>query len=514
VSKRHRRSRIGLSRALPRLASHHPHAYAIAACAALLIGLAGTTPSYGSTRSTGVLVSNGGGGTPLVLARRPARGSRRGAQAPLITAEPHSRSVSARHLVSFSAAASGSPAPAVRWQRSTNRGRSWREIAGVAGHGNSLAFIAKARDSGYEYRAIFTNASGAAATTAATLTVTKQATGSTKSAPRTTAGNASTSAVTSTGLGGGPSNGPQVTAQPVSQTVAEGGDVVFSAGASGSPSPAVQWQVSTDAGGIWTDVLGATSTTLTFVATSQNAYEYRALFSNTTGTAASEAATLTVAGQSSNWAGYVAIGATFSAVSGGWIVPSVSCGSSTTYMSQWIGIDGTNSATVEQDGIEADCISGSPYYAAWYEMYGDPNVNNGYEVPLSNSSYPVAPGDAMTASVSLSGTTWTLQIADTTKDWSFSTNIATYTPAPAQSSAEWVVERPQVCSSSCGLAALSDFGSSTFDAASATVAGGTSRPISALNFTPLEMVGSTVLAAPGGLDATGEQFADTWSASS
>jgi len=45
------------------------------------------------------------------------------------------------------------------------------------------------------------------------------------------------------------------------------------------------------------------------------------------------------------------------------------------------------------------CIAGSPYYGAWYETYGESAVNNGYEVQLSASSYPVFPGDSMTASI-------------------------------------------------------------------------------------------------------------------
>ena len=52
-----------------------------------------------------------------------------------------------------------------------------------------------------------------------------------------------------------------------------------------------------------------------------------------------------------------------------------------------------------------------PNYDAWYEMYGDNAVNSGYKVELSPATDPVAPGDGMTASVSLAGSTWTLAIA-------------------------------------------------------------------------------------------------------
>jgi hypothetical protein len=118
-------------------------------------------------------------------------------------------------------------------------------------------------------------------------------------------------------------------------------------------------------------------------------------------------------------------------------VPSVVCpGGVTAYSAQWIGIDGYGSDTVEQDGTEADCLSGTPYYGAWYEMYGDSGVNGGAQVALDSSSYPVSPGDQMTATVSFAGSTWTLAITDTTSHWSYSIPIASPTPAPAQASAE------------------------------------------------------------------------------
>ena len=91
-----------------------------------------------------------------------------------------------------------------------------------------------------------------------------------------------------------------VTTQPSSQTVTYGAaSVSFTAGASGDPTPGVKWQVSSDNGNSWTDVSGATSTTLVIsnptVAMSGN--RYHAVFTNSCGgtqTATSNAATLTV----------------------------------------------------------------------------------------------------------------------------------------------------------------------------------------------------------------------------
>ncbi len=89
---------------------------------------------------------------------------------------------------------------------------------------------------------------------------------------------------------------PVVTTEPVSQSVNGGGDVTFTAAASGNPSPTVQWQESTDAGTTWANINGATSTIYseTNVPYSQNGWQLRAIFTNTNGSATTNAATLTV----------------------------------------------------------------------------------------------------------------------------------------------------------------------------------------------------------------------------
>jgi hypothetical protein len=406
------------------------------------------------------------------------------AAAPTVTSQPTSVTVVKSTVVSFSAAASGYPAPSVQWQYSINGGSTWANISGATA--TSYQLTAAFSENGYLYRAVFQNASGSAASAGATLTVTN-------------------GTISTTGA-------PAITTDPVGDTASVGGSASFSAAASGNPTPSVQWQVSSNGGTSWANATGANSTSYDFTATSgENNDEYRAVFTNPLGSAYTTAATLTVAEQSSNWSGYVTTGGVFSSVSADWTAPAVSCApSSDTFSSQWIGIDGDTSDTVEQDGTEADCVSGTPYYGAWYEMYGDPSVDGGYEVPLDET---VQPGDAMSASVSITGSNWTLTIADATQNWHFSTTIPNPNPAPSQASAEWIGERPEVCSSTCGLATLSDFGALTFTNATATDATETNQPISAFSYQPLEMVGSTLLASPGPLSTNGEQFTDTWDAS-
>src|SRR5207302_5377997 len=75
-----------------------------------------------------------------------------------------------------------------------------------------------------------------------------------------------------------------------------GQTATFTAAASGSPTPTVQWQFSTDGGATFQNVAGAIATTLTIpgVLAGQNGTKFRAVFTNTGGTATTTSATMTV----------------------------------------------------------------------------------------------------------------------------------------------------------------------------------------------------------------------------
>lgn len=89
---------------------------------------------------------------------------------------------------------------------------------------------------------------------------------------------------------------PAVTTDPASQSVSSGSIVTFSAAARGNPTPAIQWQISTNRGSTFTNITGATSTIYSFTAlSSENGDEYRAVFTNSQGSATTGPATLTVA---------------------------------------------------------------------------------------------------------------------------------------------------------------------------------------------------------------------------
>jgi hypothetical protein len=218
---------------------------------------------------------------------------------------------------------------------------------------------------------------------------------------------------------------------------------------------------------------------------------------------------------SHNWSGYaVAAGKhqKFNYVHSTFVQPAITCsGKKDPNMSAWVGLDGFTSGTVEQEGTDAHCVGPghlTPKYYAWYEMFPD----------FSHAVFPVHPGDVIDATTSYSGGNFTLTIADLTTSKSF-TNVATCAECQ-RSSAEWIVERPALCSSpectSAFLTRLPDFGTITMGGDEASVDGGPRKGISGFTNWRIYMVDN----APGGgfisldgtspLSASGEVFAVTW----
>ena len=93
---------------------------------------------------------------------------------PTVTTHPSNRTVTAGATVSFSAAASGVPAPTLQWQVSTNSGTTFTNISGATA--GTYSFVAATNDDGKRFRAVFTNAYGSATSSNASLTVVPQLT--------------------------------------------------------------------------------------------------------------------------------------------------------------------------------------------------------------------------------------------------------------------------------------------------------------------------------------------------
>jgi hypothetical protein len=88
---------------------------------------------------------------------------------------------------------------------------------------------------------------------------------------------------------------PVIRQSPSNQTVVTGNTATFTAAARGTPTPTVQWQVSTNGGTSWSDISNATNTTYSFKAASgDDGKQYRAVFTTTAGTATSSSAVLSV----------------------------------------------------------------------------------------------------------------------------------------------------------------------------------------------------------------------------
>ncbi len=247
----------------------------------------------------------------------------------------------------------------IRWQVSTDNGMTWTDLSDVAGHisgsgTSTLTVTAQQSDDGNQYRAKFTTQCGDVFSDAATLnfyalpditqhpqdvticegdpfTLSVQASGTGLTyqwqyssdnvtwtdIPGATASTYAVNTATTSDAGyyrvivsnicnqPAVSNSAQVTVntapvitqQPQTPAPAcEGTDIVITSQASGQPVPQAQWQVSTDGGATWTDLVGETNPTLTLTNVDRtiNQYQYRVVYSNVCGTDVSQSVTVTI----------------------------------------------------------------------------------------------------------------------------------------------------------------------------------------------------------------------------
>ena len=292
-----------------------------------------------------------------------------GNTAPVITGQPSSQTVESGAEVSFTASASGNPTPTVQWQVSTDGGSTFTAISGATSTTLTLSNVTTDM-SGDEYEAVFTNSAGNATTSAATLTI-----------------NAAPVA-------------PAITSNPTSQTVTAGANVMFTATASGNPTPTVQWQVSTDGGSTFTAISGATSTTLTLsnVTTDMSGDEYEAVFTNSAGNATSNAATLTVTAsttaptitiQPSNQTLTAGQTATFTAAASGNPTPTVQWQFSSDGGLIFSNISGATSTTLTLSNVQTS-QSGYEYQAVFTNSAGSVTTSIA-TLTVSQSPPPPAP---------------------------------------------------------------------------------------------------------------------------
>jgi len=217
---------------------------------------------------------------------------------------------------------------------------------------------------------------------------------------------------------------------------------------------------------------------------------------------------------STNWDGYAVTksGGKFRAVSATFFVPFLNCavspgGTNGTFSSDWVGLDGFSSTTVEQDGIEADCNGSSAQYFAWHEIF--PKV-------AVASKIAIHPGDSITASVRFNSSTrkYRMEVSDSTDGKSFTVRQACAGSACKRTSAEVISEAPSlVVGGSLVQASMSDYGAVGFTGISITGGSGQTGGIKSSHWSRvrIEQLGITshnAIAHPTALH--GASFSNYW----
>jgi uncharacterized delta-60 repeat protein len=194
--------------------------------------------------------------------------------APAFMSPPGDQITVAGATATFTVLASGAPAPAYRWQVSTNGGSSWADLSNSAvysGVATTLLVLngVPAAMSGYAYRAVASNSVGSVASAAGVLTV---------------------------------YTAPTMTTHPVDRVATAGAAVSFSAAVAGTPSPVLRWQVMGPGASSWSNLSdggvysGTVSGTLNLsgVTSGLNGSRYRLTATNSVAAVSSSSATLTV----------------------------------------------------------------------------------------------------------------------------------------------------------------------------------------------------------------------------
>ena len=192
------------------------------------------------------------------------------ASAPVVTEHPAATTVllasrTASGTATFKAQATGEPEPSVRWQSRATAAAAWADVEGATGL-ELVATVADAAD-GRQYRAVFTNEAGEAATDPATVVI---------------------------------HYAPSILTSGANRTVEAGLGTGFNASFRGKPAPTTQFQTCPKTKDCtleasWTDVPGATETPLLVTGTPElNGSQYRAIGTNPYGTVITVPKTLTV----------------------------------------------------------------------------------------------------------------------------------------------------------------------------------------------------------------------------
>jgi hypothetical protein len=164
-----------------------------------------------------------------------------------------------------------------------------------------------------------------------------------------------------------------------------------------------------------------------------------------------------------NWAGYAGHGSGFTSVHAVWRVPPVACArvSRASFVAGWAGIDGLDTNTLIQAGVDARCVSpgARPWYRLFYELLPEP------ETAVPNGA--VRAGDVVLTDI---------RLTPGTNRWSVRLVVngvmrfgAVLEYATGRTSAECIIEAP--VGNGVGVLPLADYGTARFTDCSAARTG-------------------------------------------
>jgi hypothetical protein len=300
---------------------------------------------------------------------------------PLFTTQPTDQTTAIGGTVTFTAAASGTPTPTLKWQVSSDTGATWTDLSNTGPYsgvttGTLTVTGATLGLSMNQYRCVATNTGGVGGSNAATLIV---------------------------------DVAPSFTLHPTDLAVTVGGTIAFTATASGTPTPTLQWQVSSNGGANWSDLTntspysGVTTATLTITGATLglSGNQYRCVATNIVGVTPSNAGTLTVSlttvvptfsGQPSNQAVSTGSTITFSATAGGVPTPTLQWQISTNGGANWTDLtnagvySGVTTTVLTLTNVSLS-LNGNQYRAVATNTAGVA-TSNGALLTVSTSSPP------------------------------------------------------------------------------------------------------------------------------
>lgn len=305
---------------------------------------------------------------------------------PVITTQPTAQSVTALSNVTFTVAASGSPAPTYQWLKNG---------AAIGGATNAtLTLSSVSSTDAANYAAVATNSAGSVTSNTAALTVV---------APVR----------------------PTITTQPTAQSAAPGSTVQFTVAASGTPTPTYQWTKNGVA------VSGWTNATLTLPGvTTNDVAAYAAIATNSAGSVTSNSVRLTLAAapvittQPVSQTASAASTVTFMVAASGSPTPTYQ------WLKNGVAIAGWTNATLTLSGISTNDVA--RYSAIATNSVGSATSN---VVTLSLSSTSTSTGTTTgTSSTSSTSTATTTTTSGSTPSSTTTTTSTTATSGSTPSS--------------------------------------------------------------------------------